>query len=112
MIQEPKKLKQFLSLIGTLRNCAGGPTPWNTWITCEEVVMGAGGPCKKRPWLVFRVPARETPIITNPVPLKAMGRFNHEAVAVDPISGDVYLTEDRNDGLIYRFVQTICKILN
>lgn len=98
-----KVIKQFLSLIGTLRNCAGGPTPWNSWISCEEVVMGAGGPCKKDHGWCFEVPARETPKITNPVPLKAMGRFNHEAVAVDPISGDVYLTEDRHDGLIYKF---------
>lgn len=52
----------------------------------------------------FEVPATEDARIADPVPLKAMGRFNHEAIAVDPISGAVYETEDRHDGLIYRFL--------
>ena len=99
-----KIVNQFLSLVGTLRNCSGGPTPWNTWITCEEIVLGTKGPCKKEHGWCFEVPVSTKASITKPIPLKDMGRFNHEAVAVDPDSGDVFLTEDRNDGLIYRFV--------
>ena len=97
--------RQFLSLVGTLRNCAGGPTPWGSWLTCEEYV-GSGGPTSERPHgFVFEVPARPDlagPV--DPVPLAAMGRFYREAVAVDPGSGCVYQSEDLGDGLIYRFV--------
>jgi len=96
--------KQFLSLAGTLRNCAGGPTPWGSWISCEETVVGAGGSCLKDHGWCFEVPATENPALAEPIPLKSMGRFNHEAVAVDPNSGAVYLTEDRHEGLIYKFV--------
>ena len=53
---------------------------------------------------VFEVPANPNQILTPPIPLKAMGRFNHEAVCVNPNTGIVYLTEDRNDGLLYRFI--------
>jgi secreted PhoX family phosphatase len=94
---------EFLSLFGTDRNCAGGPTPWGSWITCEEpgdLVSERGlghGYC-------FEVPAGSEPRLTQPEPLKAMGRFRHEAIAVHPHSGAVYLTEDRGDGLIYRFL--------
>lgn len=101
--KEQKVVRQFLSLVGTLRNCSGGPTPWNSWITCEEVVMGTVGPCKKSHGWCFEVPVTDKPNLAKPIPLKAMGRFNHEAVAVEPESGDVFLTEDRHDGLIYRF---------
>ena len=110
--KEKKVVRQFLSLVGTLRNCAGGPTPWNSWISCEEVVMGVGGPCKKDHGWCFEVPASEQARITPPVPLKAMGRFNHEAIAVDPHTGDVFMTEDRNEGLIYKFIPTIKNELN
>ena len=94
----------FLSLAGTLRNCAGGPTPWNSWITCEETVARAGDRCMHDHGYSFEVPASATPGLARPVALKAMGRFNHEAVAVDPASGVVYQTEDAGDGLIYRFI--------
>lgn len=95
--------KQFLSLSGTIRNCAGGPTPWNSWLTCEETIELADGSLKKDHGFIFEVPASaEGPV--KPLPLKDMGRFNHEAVAVDPKSGVVYLTEDRHDGLVYRFI--------
>ncbi len=93
-----------LSLIGTIRNCAGGPTPWNSWITCEETTVRAGDPCAHDHGYNFEVPASATPGLARPVPLKAMGRFNHEAVAVDPASGIVYQTEDTGDSLIYRFI--------
>ena len=96
----------YLSLTGTLRNCAGGPTPWNSWITCEETIQRAGERCAHDHGYSFEVPASGTPGLARPVPLKAMGRFNHEAVAVDPASGVVYQTEDAGDGLIYRFIPT------
>lgn len=97
-------VSQYLSLAGTLRNCAGGPTPWNTWITCEETTKLAGEGYAKDHGYVFQVPASVTPQIARPVPIKAMGRFNHEAVAVDPATGIIYQTEDAHDSLIYRFI--------
>ena len=109
--KERKLDSQFLSLVGTLRNCAGGPTPWNSWISCEEVVMGKSGPCKKNHGWCFEVPVTDFPKLADPIPLKAMGRFNHEAVAVEPDSGDIYLTEDRQDGLIYRFKPNVKGVL-
>ncbi|PKD42458.1 alkaline phosphatase PhoX [Rhodohalobacter barkolensis] len=99
-----KVVRQFLSLAGTIRNCAGGPTPWNTWITCEETVQKADGHFEKDHGFVFEVPASTNPELYHAQPIKEMGRFNHEAVAVDPNSGVVYLTEDRSDGLLYRFI--------
>lgn len=100
-----KKVEQeFLSLAGTIRNCAGGPTPWNSWITCEEAVDKANGTLEKDHGFVFEVPVSEKASLAAPIPIKAMGRFNHEAVAVEPKTGIVYLTEDDGEGLIYRFL--------
>jgi secreted PhoX family phosphatase len=98
---------QHLSLVGTIRNCAGGVTPWGSWLTCEEDVSraGSGGQAQDHGW-VFEVPARGRGL-TDPMPLKALGRFNHEAAAVDPRTGIVYLTEDREDGLFYRFIPNV-----
>ncbi len=95
---------QWLSLAGTIRNCAGGRTPWNSWITCEENVSPPGSELEKWHGYNFEVPATAAPQLFDPVPLVSMGRFNHEAVCVDPDSGTVYQTEDRGDGLIYRFL--------
>jgi secreted PhoX family phosphatase len=102
--------KQFLSLAGTCRNCAGGQTPWNSWISCEENVDPAGTPEEpdnknesSHGW-AFEIPASTEMTLTKPQPIEAMGRFNHEAVCIDPRTGIVYLTEDRNDGLLYRFI--------
>lgn len=96
--------QQYLSLVGTIRNCAGGTTPWGSWLTCEEDVSraGANGQARDHGW-IFEVPAARKGI-ADPVPLTAMGRFNHEAAAVDPRTGIVYLTEDRDDSLFYRFL--------
>ena len=97
-------VRHFLSIAGTGRNCAGGRTPWNTWVTCEEWTQRANDRCAADHGWCFEVPASSRPHLTPPRPLKAMGRFNHEAVAVAPDGRCVYLTEDRNDGVLYRFV--------
>jgi uncharacterized protein len=100
-------VRQHSSLVGTYRNCAGGTTPWNSWITCEETVATpADEPVKQRHGYNFEVPAfARRPV--EPIPLKAMGRFNHEAIAVDPQTGIVYQTEDRPDSLFYRFIPNV-----
>lgn len=98
--------QQFRSLAGTIRNCSGGVTPWGSWLTCEEDVSPAGGQLGRNHGWVFEVPATATGPVA-PIPLKAMGRFNHESAAVDPASGKVYLTEDRDDGLLYRFTPAV-----
>jgi hypothetical protein len=100
--------EHYLSLAGTCRNCAGGPTPWNSWISCEESVFrpADGLGFQRDHGYNFEVPARRRPGLVEPVPLVAMGRFNHEAIAVDPRTGIVYQSEDRPDSLLYRFIPT------
>ncbi|MEU9589529.1 alkaline phosphatase PhoX [Streptomyces sp. NPDC048193] len=80
-------------LSGTRQNCAGGRTPWNTWLSCEEVDRGYV--YETDPWGVKAAVRRD-----------AMGRFKHEAAAADPARGVVYLTEDVTDGCFYRFRPT------
>ncbi len=96
-------VRDHLSLAGTTANCAGGPTPWGSWLTCEETIEKPGQHVSRDHGWVFEVPSRAKGLV-DPVPLKAMGRFIHEAAAVDPKSGVVYMTEDRYDGLFYRFL--------
>lgn len=106
MIYDPRsgrREKIFLSLVGTDRNCAGGPTPWGSWLSCEESTNRADDVRSRDHGWVFEVPADATELV-DAVPLTAMGRFNHEAAAVDPASGVVYLTEDRSDSLFYRMI--------
>ncbi|MEL6274217.1 MAG: alkaline phosphatase PhoX [Bacteroidota bacterium] len=99
--------QQFLSLAGTYRNCAGGVTPWGTWLSCEEDITVKGGYAEKDHGFVFEVPASAKIEIAPPKPIEAMGRFNHEAVAVDPTTGIVYQTEDAGDGLLYRYIPNV-----
>jgi secreted PhoX family phosphatase len=77
-------------LSGTRANCAGGPTPWGTWLSCEEFGNGHVWECDPEG-------------VATAVMHAALGAFSHEAAAVDPFLGHVYLTEDRADGLLYRF---------
>jgi len=98
--------KRFLSLGGTFRNCSGGPMPWGSWLTCEEDVTRSrqNGNVEQDHGFVFEVPATIEMLRATPKPIKEMGRFNHEAVAYDSRTGILYLTEDRHDGLLYRFI--------
>ncbi|ANZ38823.1 translocation protein TolB [Lentzea guizhouensis] len=83
----------YRTLNFTSVNCAGGATPWNTWLSCEEIDRGYV--YETDPWGVKAAVRRP-----------AMGRFKHEACAADPVRKVVYLTEDVPDGCLYRFRPT------
>ncbi|MCF6526469.1 alkaline phosphatase PhoX [Streptomyces sp. JJ36] len=99
--------RERVGIAGTSTNCAGGPTPWGTWLTCEETEYRAGEEgYTKDHGFIFEVGFRHGHR-TVPEPLTAMGRFQHEAVAIDPGRGVVYETEDAFEhpfGLFYRFL--------
>ncbi|MEX2031530.1 MAG: alkaline phosphatase PhoX, partial [Dehalococcoidia bacterium] len=104
-----ESVKSWVSLNGTTFNCAGGKSPWGTWITCEETPNGID---QQRSFLIsndqpndlsyeqkhgylFEVSARSGPDdLEMKQPIRAAGRFAHEAVAVDPATGFLYMTED------------------
>ena len=106
--------RQFLSLAGTEINCAGGPTPWGTWLSCEECFKAPGNSIAaghmitrdKRHGYVFEVSAKAEELLTAE-PIVAMGRFEHEACAVHETTGIVFMTEDRHHSLFYRYLPKV-----
>ncbi|MCA9687421.1 MAG: DUF839 domain-containing protein, partial [Myxococcales bacterium] len=94
-----ERISSNLVLVGTIRNCAGGPSPWG-WLSCEENTDINGA---YRHGYTFLCPI-DAESVQPPQPIIGYGRCNHEAVAVDPSNHYAYLSEDRGDSCLYRFV--------
>ena len=102
--RDGNNLGEWVGISGTVTNCAGGPTPWGTWMTCEETENKANGTTRlKDHGYVFEVWADGK--TAHPVPLKALGRYAHEALAIDEDRTHIYLSEDASgpNGTFYRW---------